>query len=95
MENQEKFIPNYMKIQNYISQKIESGEYQEGTKIPSETEFAEMFSVSRITANKAIKEMSVLGILNRVQGDVCQRETGGFYPIQGLRLSGEADHYRR
>ncbi len=68
MESHEKFIPSYMKIQNYISQKIESGEYQEGTKIPSETEFAEMFSVSRITANKAIKEMSVLGILNRVQG---------------------------
>lgn len=68
MQGQEKYTPNYMKIQNYISQKIESGEYQEGTKIPSETEFAEMFSVSRITANKAIKEMSVLGILNRVQG---------------------------
>lgn len=68
MQSHDKYIPSYMKIQNYISQKIESGEYQEGTKIPSETEFAEMFSVSRITANKAIKEMSVMGILNRVQG---------------------------
>ena len=68
MQSQEKFIPSYMKIQDYISQRIESGEYQEGSKIPSETEFAEMFSVSRITANKAIKEMSVLGILKRVRG---------------------------
>lgn len=68
MSNNENFTPSYMQIQNYISEKIQGGEYPVGSKIPSETELARMFSVSRITANKAVKEMSVMGILERVRG---------------------------
>lgn len=68
MHNQDSFTPSYMKIQNYIWEKIESGEYGLGDQIPSETELAAMFSVSRVTANKAIKEMSLMGILERVRG---------------------------
>ena len=68
MRSEDNFTPSYMKIQNYISKKIENGEYALGDQIPSETELAAMFSVSRITANKAIKEMSLMGILERVRG---------------------------
>ena len=68
MRSQENFTPSYMKIQNYISQQIEDGKYAVGDKIPSEMELADMFSVSRITANKALKEMALMGILERVRG---------------------------
>lgn len=68
MLKDESFTPSYMQIQNFVSEKIKSGEYSVGSKIPSETELAEMFSVSRITANKAIKEMSLMGILERTRG---------------------------
>ncbi|MET0016364.1 GntR family transcriptional regulator [Oscillibacter sp.] len=78
MLNKEALTPNYMKIQQYVYDKIKCGEYEVGTKIPSEIELAELFSVSRITANKAIKEMSLTGILERVRGKgtfVASRQT--------------------
>lgn len=68
MQRQERTIPSYVKIQHYVSEKIQSGDYPVGSKIPSETELAEQFSVSRITANKAIKEMALMGLLERVRG---------------------------
>lgn len=68
MQNEAQLTPSYMQIQNFVYQKIQSGEYCVGTKIPSETELADMFSVSRITANKAIKEMSLTGMLERIRG---------------------------
>ena len=43
-------VPNYVKVQNYILEKCRSGEYAVGSRIPSETELARMFSVSRMTA---------------------------------------------
>lgn len=64
----EDFIPNYVKIQNYILDKIQQGVYGTGDKIPSENELAQLFSVSRITANMAIKELSITGIVQRIKG---------------------------
>ena len=50
------YAPKYVQIQNYILQKIESGEYTAGDKIPSEIELARQFDVSRLTVNTAVKE---------------------------------------
>ncbi len=47
------YAPKYVQIQNYILQKIESGEYTAGDKIPSEIELARQFDVSRLTVNTA------------------------------------------
>ena len=68
MQTAEKHTPSYTKIQNYVLEKIRNGEYPVGSKIPSEVELAAQFSVSRITANMAIKELSVMGILERTRG---------------------------
>ena len=62
------YTPGYAKIQNYIREQIQNGTYTVGSKIPSESELAQMFSVSRLTANKALKELAVLGILDRIRG---------------------------
>ena len=50
-------LPKYKFIAENILTKIKSGEWREGDKIPSETEFAEQFSVSRMTARKAIDSL--------------------------------------
>ncbi len=47
-----------IQIQNYILQKIESGEYAAGDKIPSGIELARQFDVSRLTVNTAVKELA-------------------------------------
>lgn len=62
------YTPKYVQIQSYILQKIESGEFPIGEKIPSETDLAQQFGVSRLTVNTAMKELAGSGIVERVQG---------------------------
>lgn len=62
------FTPKYVIIQNYIMGKINNGEYKVGDRIPSENELSVMFNVSRITSNKALSELEVMGIVERVRG---------------------------
>ncbi|MHC1719145.1 MAG: GntR family transcriptional regulator [Clostridiaceae bacterium] len=62
------FTPKYIIIKNYIIDKIKSGEYEIGSQLPSENEIAVMFNVSRVTANKAISDLSLMGIVERVRG---------------------------
>lgn len=60
--------PKYVKIQNYILDAIQTGKYLPGSKLPTEKELSEKFSVSRITVNKALKELSVAGVLEGIRG---------------------------
>jgi GntR family histidine utilization transcriptional repressor len=55
-------------IKQHICQKIESGEWQQHEKVPSENELAEQFSVSRMTARRALQELTEQGLLIRSQG---------------------------
>ena len=62
------YTPQYVRIQNYIISKISSGEFKTGDKIPSENEISRMFSVSRITANTALRGLVSMGVIERVKG---------------------------
>ncbi|MDO7083558.1 histidine utilization repressor [Pseudocolwellia sp. AS88] len=55
-------------IKQFICQKIESGLWQQNKKVPSENELAEQFSVSRMTARRALQELTEQGVLVRSQG---------------------------
>jgi len=55
-------------IKKFILDNIESGEWQENALVPSENKLAEDFSVSRMTARRALEELSQQGILNRTKG---------------------------
>ena len=44
----------YERIYGDLLAKIQSGDYQPGDRLPSEKELAELYGVSRITANKAM-----------------------------------------
>lgn len=58
----------YEIIQKDIIEKIQKGVYKAGDRIPSEKEIAEEHHVSRITATKALTELSLNGYIYRVQG---------------------------
>ncbi len=60
--------PLYEIIQNDIIQKIQDGVYKAGDRIPSEKELVAAYQVSRITASKALTELSLSGYITRVQG---------------------------
>ena len=61
-------LPKFIIIKQHICQHIESGEWEQHSKVPSENELAEQFSVSRMTARRALQELTEQGILVRSQG---------------------------
>jgi GntR family histidine utilization transcriptional repressor len=58
----------FMKIKEYIVSEISNSKWKPGFKIPSENELTKLFSVSRMTANKALRELTAEGVLVRLQG---------------------------
>ena len=55
-------------IKQHICDNIESGAWQQHSKVPSENELASEFSVSRMTARRALQELTEQGLLVRTQG---------------------------
>lgn len=58
----------FEQIKKHILSRIESGEWQENDLVPSENKLAEDFEVSRMTARRALEELSQQGILIRTKG---------------------------
>lgn len=61
-------IPIYIKVKEDILEKIKSGEYAPGKKIPSERELSDIYGVSRMTARQAISALVNEGSVKRKQG---------------------------
>ncbi|USD64119.1 histidine utilization repressor [Vibrio sp. SCSIO 43136] len=57
--------PRYVQIRDYIDQKIQSGQWPAGTQITTELELTKQFDVSRMTVNKAIRDLVNAGKLER------------------------------
>ncbi len=68
MSNQQENAPVFQRIKDYLLKEIQSGTWKEGDAIPSETALAEQFSVSRMTVNRAVRELTSEQILTRIQG---------------------------
>ena len=60
--------PLYRKIKVFILDKIEKGEWRTGSKISSESELVAQFNTSRMTVNRAVRELTSEGTLIRMQG---------------------------
>jgi len=61
-------IPLYSQLKELIIRKIESGEYPENSKIPSEQELCEIYDISRPTVRQAISELTSSGYLYKAKG---------------------------
>jgi GntR family transcriptional regulator, histidine utilization repressor len=55
-------------IRNHVLEKIDSGEWPEGSRIPSEAKLVEQLGVSRMTVHIALRDLSAEGVLLRKQG---------------------------
>ena len=55
-------------IAQQIRQKILEGEFPEGSKLPSEHEFAQMFGVSRNVVREAVARLKLSGLLETRRG---------------------------
>jgi GntR family transcriptional regulator, histidine utilization repressor len=60
--------PAYEQVKGWIRQHIASGEWKPGDVVPSEAALMERFAISRMTANRALRELATEGLVTRVQG---------------------------
>ena len=61
-------VLQYQRIKAYIMGGINDGEWPAGSLLPSENQLAQQFSLSRMTVNRAIKELESDGFVDRIQG---------------------------
>ncbi|KMM83016.1 transcriptional regulator, GntR family [Pseudomonas taetrolens] len=60
--------PLYARVKQAIAQKIRSGAWLPNSKLPSESELLNLLGVSRMTINRALRELTIEGLLVRMQG---------------------------
>lgn len=60
--------PQYLKVKNFLREGISSGRWVAGDLLPSEAELGAQFELSRMTVNRALRELTQEGLVERVQG---------------------------
>jgi len=60
--------PRYQQLKDLITERIATGELQPSDRVPSEHELVASMNVSRMTANRALRELNDEGIVERIAG---------------------------
>lgn len=61
-------LPLYLQVKNHIQAQINLNTWRPDSKIPSENELVRALGVSRMTVNRALRELAREGLLVRLQG---------------------------
>lgn len=61
-------VPRYLQVKNHILDMIGSGKLGPNDRVPSEHELSRDLGVSRMTANRALRELAEEGYLTRLAG---------------------------
>jgi GntR family histidine utilization transcriptional repressor len=60
--------PLYEKVKTYVLQRIESGEWSLENRLPGEPDLSRELGVSRMTVNRALRELAAEEIIERIPG---------------------------
>ncbi len=60
--------PRYLRLKRHVLRQIAAGIWTSGDRIPSEGDLTREFGISRMTANRALRELADQGAITRVQG---------------------------
>ena len=61
-------VPIFQRIKDYLSGEIAAGRWKAGELVPSEQALVRQFGVSRMTVNRAVRELTAEHVLTRRQG---------------------------
>lgn len=61
-------VPRYRQVKDMIIRRISNGELQPRDRVPSENELVDATGVSRMTANRALRELNDEGYVDRIAG---------------------------
>lgn len=60
--------PPYARVKQFLKDGLAAGTWAPGAQMPSETELIAQFGVSRMTVNRALRELQAEGLVERSQG---------------------------
>lgn len=60
--------PPYARVKQFLKEGLAAGHWPPGAQMPSEAELVARFGVSRMTVNRALKELQAEGLVERSQG---------------------------
>jgi len=58
----------YARVKQYLKDELERGRWAPGEQMPSEADLVALFGVSRMTVNRALRELQDAGLVTRTQG---------------------------
>ena len=61
-------LPAYQQVKAFVKAQISSGAWRSGDAVPSESALQLQFGISRMTVNRALRELVVEGLVTRIQG---------------------------
>jgi GntR family transcriptional regulator, histidine utilization repressor len=61
-------VAPYLKVKQHLVQALSKGRWGPGERMPSEAQLVLQFGVSRMTVNRALRELQAQGLVERVQG---------------------------
>lgn len=61
-------LPPYARVKQFLKDGLADGTWAPGEQMPSEAELVARFGVSRMTVNRALKELQAEGLVERSQG---------------------------
>lgn len=61
-------LPAYEQVKAHVRARIVQGEWRPGDSVPSEAALQQQFGLSRMTVNRALRELVVEGLVSRTQG---------------------------
>lgn len=61
-------LPAYEQVKAFIKSRISAGTWKPGDPVPSEAALMAQFGISRMTVNRALRELAAEGMVTRVQG---------------------------
>ncbi len=91
--------PLYARVKSFILEEIATGKLKTDARVPSEHDLVAAFGVSRMTANRALRELTAEGLLIRVPGVgtfVARTQRGGrLHTVRDIakEIAGRGAHY--
>jgi GntR family histidine utilization transcriptional repressor len=61
-------LPAYEQVKAHVRARIAQGDWRPGDPVPSEAALQQQFGLSRMTVNRALRELVVEGLVSRTQG---------------------------
>jgi GntR family transcriptional regulator, histidine utilization repressor len=61
-------LARYEQVKDFIARRIQDGTWRAGDRLPSESELVQQFGMSRMTVNRALRELVEQGRIRRVAG---------------------------